>query len=154
MLKNYVGTKRLTAQPMNRGAYNIYRGWPLPANENAIDEGYLVEYLDGGAPNDYPRHAGYISWSPKDVFERSYRAVAPPVEGLRPHEQRVVDELEKLEHKRAMLEAFLQSPTIATLSAKDHLLLREQLMTMTTYGFVLSKRVASFKPAVAVAKAG
>ena len=67
----YEGTKRVHAKPMNRGDYNVYRGWEVPADENPADDGYLVEYLDGGKAND-PRHAGYISWSPKDVFERAY----------------------------------------------------------------------------------
>ena len=68
----YEGTKRVHAKPMNRGDYNSYRGWEVPADENPADEGYLVEYVDGGRGND-SRHAGYISWSPKDVFERSLR---------------------------------------------------------------------------------
>ena len=72
-MKTYVGTKVVYATPMNRAEYNEYRGWELPANENGADEGYLVEYADGGRAND-SRHAGYISWSPKDVFERAYRA--------------------------------------------------------------------------------
>lgn len=62
---------------MTRGEYNNYREWEVPANENPNDEGYLVEYTDGGKPN-HPDHAGYISWSPKDVFEASYR----PTQGL------------------------------------------------------------------------
>ena len=69
--KTYEGTKRVHARPMNRGEYNAYRGWEVPADENPADDGYLVEYLDGGKPN-HPGHAGYISWSPKDVFERAY----------------------------------------------------------------------------------
>lgn len=69
--KTYEGTKRLYATPMNRGDYNAYRGWEVPADENPADDGYLVEYLDGGKSN-HPDHAGYISWSPKDVFERAY----------------------------------------------------------------------------------
>ena len=69
--KTYEGTKRVHARPMNRGEYNAYRGWEVPADENPADDGYLVEYLDGGKPN-HPDHAGYISWSPKDVFERAY----------------------------------------------------------------------------------
>lgn len=72
-MKTYIGTKIVHATPMDRAAYNEYRGWTLPADENGADEGYLVEYLDGGRAND-SRHAGYISWSPKDVFERAYRA--------------------------------------------------------------------------------
>lgn len=71
----YIGTKAVKAVPMTRGAYNAYRGWDVPSNENPLDDGYLVEYLDGGAAN-HSDHAGYISWSPKDVFERSYRTVA------------------------------------------------------------------------------
>lgn len=70
----YEGTKRLTAQPMTRGEYNAYRGWQCPADENPADDGYLVEYQDGGKAND-ARHVGYISWSPADVFERSYKPV-------------------------------------------------------------------------------
>ncbi len=70
----YIGTKTVYACPMNRADYNLYRGWELPANEDGTDAGYLVEYADGGKAND-SRHAGYISWWPKDVFERAYRAI-------------------------------------------------------------------------------
>lgn len=71
-MKTYIGTKQITAQAMTRAAYNDYRGWELPANENGEDAGYLVEYLDGGKAND-SRHAGYISWSPKEQFDNAYR---------------------------------------------------------------------------------
>lgn len=74
LMKTYIGTKVIHALPMTRKAYNDYRGCELPANEDGADEGYLVEYVDGGRAND-SRHFGYISWSPKDVFERAYRPV-------------------------------------------------------------------------------
>lgn len=70
-MQTFIGTKIIDALPMNRAEYNIYRGWELPADEDGTDEGYLVEYHDGGQTN-HPDHAGYISWSPKDVFERAY----------------------------------------------------------------------------------
>ena len=73
-MRMYYGTKALLAGLMTRGEYCAYRGWSVPENENPADYGYLVEYLDGGPPND-ERHAGYISWSPLDVFERSYQPV-------------------------------------------------------------------------------
>lgn len=73
-MQTYIGTKIIRALPMTRQEYNDYRGWQLPADENGDDEGYLVEYVDGGKAND-SRHAGYISWSPKEVFERAYRPV-------------------------------------------------------------------------------
>lgn len=70
----YIGTKRIQAIPMNRLDYNILRGWQLPADENGADEGYLVEYMDGGKPNCLEKgFHGYVSWSPKEQFENAYR---------------------------------------------------------------------------------
>lgn len=71
-MKEYYGTKKLAAKPMTRLEYNAFRGWELPSNENGDDEGYLVEYLDGGKPN-IAGHAGYVSWSPKEQFEKAYQ---------------------------------------------------------------------------------
>lgn len=61
-MKKYIGTKILFAIPMTLGAYNDFKGWKIPANEDPNKEGYQVTYPDN-----------YISWSPKDVFEESYR---------------------------------------------------------------------------------
>ena len=71
-LKEFIGTKIINAKPMSRLDYNIFRGWELPANENGSDEGYLVEYIDGGEPNT-KEYQGYISWSPKVQFENAYK---------------------------------------------------------------------------------
>ena len=71
-MKSFIGTKMIMAQPMSRKEYNDYRGWEVPVDEDPTDEGFLVEYVDGGKSN-HPGHLGYISWSPKDVFERAYR---------------------------------------------------------------------------------
>lgn len=62
MMKEYIGVKLLKAMPMTRGEYNNYRGWKIPENENPNDKGYLVVYK-----------GGHESWSPKDVFEESYK---------------------------------------------------------------------------------
>lgn len=80
-MRTYIGTKVVTARPMNRADYNVYRDWVLPDNENGADEGYLVEYTDGGKPND-SRHAGYISWSPKEQFDNAYRETSGLTFGL------------------------------------------------------------------------
>lgn len=61
-MKTYIGTKIIEAKPMTRGDYNTFRGWKIPEDENPEDRGYLVKYPDG-----------YISWSPKEVFEEAYR---------------------------------------------------------------------------------
>lgn len=77
----FIGTKQLRAQPLTRGQYNAFRGWPVPADENPDDEGYIVEYQDGGKPNT-PQFAGYISWSPKEQFEKAYRVCHAMTFGL------------------------------------------------------------------------
>lgn len=71
-MRRYIGTKLINAKPMTRAEYNAFRGWTVPADENPNDDGYLVEYVDGGKGNT-DHYAGYVSWSPKDVFERAYR---------------------------------------------------------------------------------
>lgn len=71
-MKTFIGTKIILATAMTRLAYNQYRGWQLPENEDGSDDGFLVEYIDGGQAN-HPDHKGYISWSPKSVFENSYK---------------------------------------------------------------------------------
>jgi hypothetical protein len=73
-MEKYIGTKIINAMPMNRADYNKFRGWELPADENGEDEGYLVEYTDGGKPNT-TTYQGYVSWSPKEQFENAYRAL-------------------------------------------------------------------------------
>ena len=63
MLK-YIRCHIVKAKPMTRGDYNKYRGWELPANENAADEGYYIVYPDG-----------YQSWCPKAQFEAAGRLI-------------------------------------------------------------------------------
>ena len=71
-MKYHIGTKVIKATPMTRLAYNCMRGWDMPLNENPDDEGYLVEYTDGGTPN-VPGYEGYVSWSPREQFDKAYR---------------------------------------------------------------------------------
>jgi len=73
-MERYIGVKIINAKEMNRLEYNKFRGWELPSDENGSDEGYLVEYIDGGKANT-KEYKGYVSWSPKEVFERSYRKI-------------------------------------------------------------------------------
>ena len=72
-MKVYIGIKKLRAKPMTWGEYYTLRDWEAPPSVPTNDEGYLVEHLDGG--KNHPDFEGYISWSPKDVFEKSYRLV-------------------------------------------------------------------------------
>ncbi|HWH83236.1 MAG TPA: hypothetical protein VNU71_13480 [Burkholderiaceae bacterium] len=127
------GTKRLLARPMNRLEYNEYRGWTVPANEDPATPGYLVEYEDGGTAND-SRHAGYISWSPADVFERSYQPIATFV-------QRMRIEHKALEAKVTAIEKFIPSDAYHALSAYDRGDLIDQYEHMRHYLHVLGRRI-------------
>lgn len=60
-MENYIGCKMVQAEKMSRGEYNLKRGWTIPADENPDDAGYYLVYPDG-----------YVSWSPKEVFEKAY----------------------------------------------------------------------------------
>ena len=91
----FIGTKSVLATSMTRGEYNDYRGWQIPENEDPTEQGYLVEYVDGGKPND-DRHAGYISWSPKDVFEKSYHQSQTPQDRVRLEQRELKERLDKL----------------------------------------------------------
>lgn len=138
----YEGTKRLKAQPLTRGEYIQYRGWSTAEGEDPNDPGYLVEYTDGGKPND-PRHEGYISWSPKDVFEQSYKEVV--AQHLPPHQQRVVQEVAELTDRASKLDHFLNhNPTYRTLSLDEQGRMSRQLILMKQLQAVLNERVAAF----------
>jgi len=63
-MEKYLGVKIIKAEPINLGDYNKLRGWKIPENEDPEKEGYLVVYPDG-----------YMSWSPKEVFEEAYRRI-------------------------------------------------------------------------------
>jgi len=76
-MEKYIGVKMISAIAMTRLAYNEYRGWVMPDDEDGSEDGYLVEYEDNDHPC-HPDHKGYISWSPKEVFDDSHR----PTEGM------------------------------------------------------------------------
>ncbi len=139
----YIGTKTVDAQPMTRGVYNEYQGWTIPPNENPADEGYLVEYLEGGKPN-HGNHMGYISWSPKDVFEKSYKVVPAPKYAL-PHQQRVYEEQVQLMGNLTRLRAFIQTSTFEALPHAERVDLKTQALTMADLNEVLIRRIDRFE---------
>lgn len=71
-MQRYIGSKVISASPMTRATYNTLRNWVLSADEDGSDEGYLVEYHNGGKAN-VDGYRGYVSWSPTAVFESAYR---------------------------------------------------------------------------------
>ena len=65
MGKVYIGTKVIRAEPMTYEDWNRSQNKWQDGQETAGD-GYKVQYEDG-----------YLSWSPKHVFERCYRELTP-----------------------------------------------------------------------------
>lgn len=63
-MEKFIGIKKIEAEPMTRGAYNEFKGWTIPKDENPADEGYKVKYDDN-----------YVSWSPKQAFEEAYSRI-------------------------------------------------------------------------------
>ena len=60
LMEKYLGVKMIEAEPMSKNAYNQkFKG--VDTNEDD-ESGYVVKYEDG-----------YISWSPKDTFEKAYK---------------------------------------------------------------------------------
>lgn len=60
-MKEYLGIKILKAKPMALGAYNDYRGWIIPPDENPDAQGFLVEHIDGS-----------VSWRAEKMFNEAY----------------------------------------------------------------------------------
>lgn len=65
-MKKYIGTKEISAEPMHE-VMAIEKGFARPKKDNRPwRAGYHVQYAN-------PDGSVYDSWSPKDVFEQSYR---------------------------------------------------------------------------------
>lgn len=152
-MKQYIGTKKdllwgagreVKAKPMTLGQYNSLRGWEMPPEENPNSEGYLVEYLD--SPNkNHPDYENYISWSPKDVFERSYRLNGTFLE-------RLIIEEQELGAKITGLNKGLNSDGFAEkVGAYQFELLCLQHSTMIAYRRVLNMRIKDLNEKVATA---
>lgn len=140
----YVGTKVVHAVPMSRGDYNELRGWEVPADENPDDLGYLVQYADGGAPN-VDGFGGYVSWSPKDVFEGSYTT------GVVLKETTFLDRMEKelteLTERCEKLHKFVNSVKFGSLDPISQHDMRQQLTAMENYQWHLQARLKRLSPA-------
>lgn len=83
-MKMYIGTKVIKSRAMNRGDYNKYRGWDIPADENPADEGYLVGSPDKDGEFYGPLESGcdHIAWLPTDQFDAIYKPMTGMSFGL------------------------------------------------------------------------
>lgn len=91
-LKQYIGTKMVKAEPMAKSAA-VAKGWARSSEENEDVPGYHVQYTN-------PDGSTYDSWSPKEVFEKSYQVAED-------FKDRLIIEFKELEDRFNKLEAFL-----------------------------------------------
>lgn len=141
-VKTYIGQKVIYAVPMNRKEYNDLRKWELPVDENPNDEGYLVQNADGGNPN-VEGFSGYVSWSPKEVFEKSYSLVAA-TEAKQPTTflDRLFEESTALQDKLEKLDKYTGTKAFSELALIEQDALRLQRKLMTEYCDVLVGRIS------------
>lgn len=116
MTQSYIGTKQVLAWEQEKD------GQP----------GYAVKYPDG-----------YVSWSPKNVFEEAYLPMGN-IDHLQAHQQRVIGEHVQLKTKVDKLIAFINGDGFLKLAKDDQKLLAQQLLCMASYQAILGVRMERF----------
>lgn len=119
--KTYTGTKTIKAVPMSRTEAEKILGKSITPATPA-DDGYLVEYKDG-----------YLSWSPKNVFEKTYRISETYVDRMR-------IELDELNERIAKARKATLTPEL--LSEEDRSDLKRQIFGMELYAEALYSRIS------------
>lgn len=121
-MKTYIGTKTVSAQPMSakEALNNNYK----IGDHKEDEDGYEVMYEDG-----------YISWSPKDVFEKAYKIADTFIDRLK-------IELSDLSDKQDKLNKFFETKMFKDLSITDEHLLRAQFGVMVAYSNILTERIS------------
>lgn len=119
----YIGVKKVTAEQEIRDG----------------KDGYKVVYEDG-----------YSSWSPKKVFEESYRTVKTPNQLAdvlcEPHIDRMKTEAADLNEKISKLDVFIESNDLfGNLPEDEQGRLYSQLLAMIYYYSVLIERINANK---------
>lgn len=81
--EKYIGTKVIKAEPMTVTEAQVLGVEIKPATVE--EDGYLVEYKDG-----------YKSWSPKSVFDETYKPAETFLDRLAVEQQELTEKVDKL----------------------------------------------------------
>jgi hypothetical protein len=131
-MTQYTGTKNIKAVLTTRAQYCDYRGWTLPEDEDPNEEIYLVEYeADPSSKPNHPNHEGYISMSPKHVFEKAYQRSGSYLD-------RLIIERNELAVKISKLSTALINESVP---AEQSDILTAQLTVMNSYLTILNYRL-------------
>ena len=125
-MKKFIGTKEIEAEPMSMGkAYDegLLQVGRVPKATERMNPGYKVKY-----------HDGYVSWSPAEPFNKSYRLSDSC-------EDRLKIEILDLERKYQKLSDLIESPKFEDkikdneqrkLMVKQHHFMHEYLSVLYT----------------------
>lgn len=129
-LKQYIGTKTVKAEPMVKSAA-VAKGWARASEGNPDTPGYHVQYTN-------PDGSTYDSWSPKDVFEKSYQIAED-------FKDRLEIEFKELRIRLLKLHKFIQDNGFAniakTIGPEQGALLLSQYHGMSLYFDALKARI-------------
>ena len=129
-LKQYIGTKKVKAEPMVKSAA-VAKGWARASEGNPDTPGYHVQYTN-------PDGSTYDSWSPKDVFEKSYQIAED-------FKDRLEIEFKELRIRLLKLHKFIQDYGFANIAKKigpeQGALLLSQYHGMSLYFDALKARI-------------
>lgn len=130
-LKKYIGTKEVMATPMDE-ATAVAKGFARKNEDNhEWRSGYHVQYTN-------PDGSTYDSWSPKDVFEKSYQVAED-------FKDRLIIEFKELKERFNKLDAFLDEndydKVIEICGPAQTALMFSQYHAMRLYHDILKTRI-------------
>lgn len=118
-MKHYIGTKQVMAEPMNEQAA-VSKGFARKNTDgHEWRDGYHIQYTN-------PDGSTYDSWSPRQVFEQSYRQSETFLD-------RMHIEYDELDNRTQRLEDFVKTDKFYHLSAIQQGRLMRQLSAMQQY---------------------
>lgn len=118
--KTYTGTKTIKAVPMEKAEAEKVLGKSITPATPGTD-GYLVEYPDG-----------YRSWSPKNVFENTYRISETHVDRMK---------IELADLNERICKATRAINAFGAISEEERWYLKKQLEAMQMYADNLHDRI-------------
>lgn len=130
-LEKYIGTKEVMAAPMDE-ATAVTKGYARKNEDNhEWRSGYHVQYIN-------PDGSTYDSWSPKDVFEKSYQVAED-------FKDRLIIEFKELKERFNKLDAFLNGKHYDKIVEKcgtvQTVLMLSQYHAMKHYYDILKTRI-------------
>lgn len=127
----YVGNSIVHALPMTRGEYNTLRGWTVPPDENADDNGYVIQ--EG--------RTQHLNWKPQDVFEKIYDINLRVRQEPKNLIDSLVEERDEIRDRVAEVSNLIHSPSFDLLNPEQQADFHLQLRAMNMYLDVLESRV-------------